>query len=355
MAPEVLRSLATCLGKAPKELLVENMHLILAEIFSQQAGDDSLDDNDINLINASLEFMYSSGVARKEHLTAMIQMNSRELMQEMVLRLGRARGGAEVAKVLMALNLLIPAGLHAAEEDSTNNAVSLMNSVDVNGSNSHLRIYIDANSLMLIQFLRNKLSSRASLLSDKEVALSALHRLLLIMEDEGGVPHVWWGEMMATLKLALKQEALQPQALSVVAAYVSLIDAEQLALGLQQLVLMLLPYLQHHTAQVVHVLERLIVYKPEDYISDGLARALSEITFMPAHPALGNVHESLRLFVRHSGLDQQLKSCTRGLAHESASVRLMALQQLLDALQRAPRHEVRRGGSAQISHDCSRP
>ena len=106
--------------------------------------------------------------------------------------------------------------------------------------------------------------------------------------------------------------------------------------------------------QVVHVLERLIVYKPEDYISDGLARALSEITFMPAHPALGTVHESLRLFVRHSGLDQQLKSCTRGLAHESAAVRLMALQQLLDALQRAPRHEVRRGGSAQISHDCSR-
>eukprot|EP00966_Prymnesium_polylepis_P244468 5654566-Prymnesium_polylepis.1 len=36
--------------------------------------------------------MYGAGVARKEHLTAMLRMNSRELMQEMVLRLGRARG-----------------------------------------------------------------------------------------------------------------------------------------------------------------------------------------------------------------------------------------------------------------------
>ena len=106
---------------------------------------------------------------------------------------------------------------------------------------------------------------------------------------------------------------------------------------------MLLPYLQHHTAQVVRVLERLIVYKPDDFISDGLARALSEITFMPAHPALGPVHDALRGFVQQSGLAQQLKSCTRGLAHESAAVRLMALQQLLDALQRAPSDQAWRG------------
>lgn len=44
------------------------------------------------------------------------------------------------------------------------------------------------------------------------------------MEDEGGVPHGWWGETVATLKLALAQEALTPKALEVVAAYVSLLD-----------------------------------------------------------------------------------------------------------------------------------
>ena len=56
--------------------------------------------------------------------------------------------------------------------------------------------------------------------------------------------------MVATLKLALNQEQLQPQALGVLEVYVSLLDAEQLGRGLQQLVLMLLPELQTHTTQV---------------------------------------------------------------------------------------------------------
>lgn len=61
IATEVLQTLATWLGSSAKQLLVENMHMILAEVFSRQAADDSLDDNDINLINASLEFMYTNG------------------------------------------------------------------------------------------------------------------------------------------------------------------------------------------------------------------------------------------------------------------------------------------------------
>lgn len=60
-AVAVLHALAECLGVGCKELLVENMHGILAEVFSRQTADDSLDDNDVNLINASLEFMYSNG------------------------------------------------------------------------------------------------------------------------------------------------------------------------------------------------------------------------------------------------------------------------------------------------------
>ncbi|KAL3931990.1 MAG: hypothetical protein SGPRY_000888 [Prymnesium sp.] len=243
--------------------------------------------------------------------------------------------------VLMALNLLIPAGLHAAEEESTNNALSLMNSVDVNGSNSHLRIYIDANSLMLIQFLRNKLSSRSASERDKQIALNSVHRLLQIMEDEGGVPPGWWGEMMATLQLALKDEALQRQALSVVSVYASLIDCDQLGLGLQQLVLMLLPCLHRHTAEVVRVLEALIVHKESDIVSDSLARALSQITFMPDHPALGAVRRVLRRYSAKPGARHQLKECARGLGHESAAVRLMALQQLLSALQAARDKEAR--------------
>ena len=43
----------------------------------------------------------------------MIKMGARELFQEMVQRLGKAHGEKETATVLMALNLLLPFGLHA--------------------------------------------------------------------------------------------------------------------------------------------------------------------------------------------------------------------------------------------------
>lgn len=175
IASDVMRTLAEKLGQSAKQLLIDHMHLVLAEVFTSQASDDS-EDADV-AIPGSLEFMHTHGVARKEQLPAMIRMNCRELMQEMVLRLGRAADDAESANVLMALNLLIPAGLHATfDDDCSNQQVSMMNSVDVNGSNGLLRVYIDANSLMLIQFLRNKISSRSAPRSDKAVALSVRGR-----------------------------------------------------------------------------------------------------------------------------------------------------------------------------------
>ena len=115
----------------------------------------------------------------------------------------------------------------------------------------------------------------------------------------------------------------------------------RLGLGLQQLVLMLLPCLHRHTAEVVRVLEALIVHKESDIVSDSLARALSQITFMPDHPALGAVRRVLRRYSAKPGARHQLKECARGLGHESAAVRLMALQQLLSALQAARDKEAR--------------
>lgn len=78
--------------------------------------------------------------------------------------------------------------------------------------------------------------------ADKAVALHALHQLLRVLEAEGSVPQWWWGEMVATLTLSLRSPPLQVQALAVIRTFVQLLQEEQLARGLQQLVLMLLPY-----------------------------------------------------------------------------------------------------------------
>ena len=83
IASTTLGSLASALGTTPKALLVEHMHLILAEIFTRAAAADGGE-----LANAAipgaLEFFYAHGIPRAETLPSMISMGARELFQEMV-------------------------------------------------------------------------------------------------------------------------------------------------------------------------------------------------------------------------------------------------------------------------------
>jgi len=74
-------------------------------------------------------------------------MCAEQLLQEMVLRLGRARPGSETQVVLLALNLLIPVGLQAGalDEGASCSALgggSLLGSIGLNGSNTALRSYV---------------------------------------------------------------------------------------------------------------------------------------------------------------------------------------------------------------------
>jgi hypothetical protein len=68
------------------------MHLILAELFVQQAADDTGSLNDA--IPGGLELVAACGVSSAS-LSDLIQMCAEQLLQEMVLRLGRATGKAE--------------------------------------------------------------------------------------------------------------------------------------------------------------------------------------------------------------------------------------------------------------------
>ena len=63
---------------------------------------------------------------------------------------------------------------------------------------------------------------------------------------EGGISQSWWSEIVATLKMVLVLEPLQAQALEALRKFVSLLDPETLARGLQQIFLMLLPCLEQH-------------------------------------------------------------------------------------------------------------
>ena len=135
----------------------------------------------------------------------------------MVTRLGRAHGDAETATVLFALNLLLPCGLNVEAMSDTASLALLtaagggLSSLDLVGRNKQLASYIDANAMMLLDFLRVRIASRHATAEDKGAALHALHQLLKVLEAEGSVPQWWWGEMVATLTHSLRQPALQGQ------------------------------------------------------------------------------------------------------------------------------------------------
>ena len=311
---------------------------------------------------SSLSFMYSHGIRRDEFpIAGLIKMCARELFQEMVTRLGKACCPKETAAVLVALNMLLPCGLlveqipYAASLSHSlrtcgGGAVSLLSSLDVAGSNAHLVYYIDANAMMLLDFLRVRIASRHSTAVEQATALHALHQLLHLLEADGSVPQWWWGEMVATLTHSLRQPALQAQALAVIRTFVSLLQEDQLARGLQQLVLMLLPCLPTHPRAVTRILEELTVRPPDDPPSEALAAALGELTFLPESPHLERVHAVLYRYIPPSpSLRGTLARCAEGVAHESREVRAMAAHQLLQTLRRAELKAEQRDADAESS------
>eukprot|EP00967_Tisochrysis_lutea_P091079 scaffold130549_cov31-Tisochrysis_lutea.AAC.5 len=119
--------------------------------------------------------------------------------------------------------------------------------------------------------------------------------------------------------------------------FVRLLDPEVLARGLTPLFLMVLPCLAEHASVVVPILEDLVVVPHEaGNVSDSLAAALSELAFVPAHPALARLRSILAThYTPKESLRQRLNGCLRGLQHESGAVRLMALGQLREELSNA--------------------
>ena len=95
--------------------------------------------------------------------------------------------------------------------------------------------------------------------SESHAAVHAIHKLLILIKESGHaeIQHSWWAELVVTFKTLLEQPAHREQALRAMRTFVLLLDVEQLARGLQQLVMMLLPHLQPHT-QVARVRVRVI-------------------------------------------------------------------------------------------------
>ena len=95
--------------------------------------------------------------------------------------------------MLLALNLLLPYGLSTEMSDaelltataaSRGQCGSLISSLEVAGRNEKLKHYIENNAMMLLDFLRLRLSSRRATVADQRAALNALHHLLRIYEQE---------------------------------------------------------------------------------------------------------------------------------------------------------------------------
>ena len=340
--------LASILKGSPTQLLLDHMHLILIELFVSHGEAAAGDDDDGAAVKNGITFMYEMANEAFQQLTLpeMIKINCGELMQELVLRLGAAanQGGSAFGDVLRALNTLIPVAVTFIADDAEmeGNASQMPSgmlgseglSQGVNEANAVLRGFIQQNFFMLMQFLREKASH--GLPCESAAAVRAIHEVLRLVKDGGALDASWWPELVATLKTLLEQETHRVPALRVMHTFVQQIHAEQLAHGMQQLVLMLLPCLRAHTKQVVAVLEAIVGREEADgERSDPLPRALGEISFLPDHPALARVHAKLRSHAPDFSLERQLRGCARLLAHESGAVRLMAVQQLLGDLRAA--------------------
>ena len=138
-----------------------------------------------------------------------------------------------------------------------------------------------------------------------------------------------------TFKTLLEQQAHREQALRAMRTFVLLLDVEQLARGLQQLVMMLLPHLLPHTQLVVAVLEAVVGREEAGEMPEPLRKALGEVNFLPDHAALGRVRAAQRRHAPPPEMTRELRTCARLLSHESGAVRLLAVQQLLGVLRGA--------------------
>ena len=174
------------------------MHLILPELFVRQASDEL---GELGAaIPGGLEFLFAMGINRANSPTDMVRMSAGGLLQEMVLRLGRAADTGETRSVLLALNLLIPIGLQVGGDECYTSASpdnSLMKSCALSRSNAQLRAYVDANFHLIMQFLRDRVRAPALAICEKTVALNALQQVLAIMEG-AEISHSWWGELVTT-------------------------------------------------------------------------------------------------------------------------------------------------------------
>jgi len=73
VAMDVLKLLSDRLGQSKPELVIHHMHLVLAELFVQQASDDTGDLNDA--IPGGLDFIAACGV-NSDSLSDMIQVRT---------------------------------------------------------------------------------------------------------------------------------------------------------------------------------------------------------------------------------------------------------------------------------------
>ena len=185
------------------------------------------------------------GVAPRVRQSGMIKMCARELFQEMVTRLGGAHGPAETAIPSSWRSIYCcrwPAdrwggrrrlALGAAHVMLTcgGGAVSLLSSLDVTGRNQQLVAYIDANAMMLLDFLRVRIEARTRRPRTRRwrcmhcTSCSRSSRPTSACRSGGGAR---WSPRSRTRS----QPALQAQALAVIRTFVTLLQEEQLARAL---------------------------------------------------------------------------------------------------------------------------
>ncbi len=170
--------------------------------------------------------------------------------------------------------------------------------------------------------LKNTSDMQASF-KEKEDVLESLGVLIHLI---GPHLNLFRLKVIATLRLVLQFPQLVERALHVWYDFVKCLDIGQVGPVLGQIVVDLLPHLRKETGQVVRILDYLIVENHSH-----LQPYLHEVPLLPDVPALCHIR---KLLEDQAARDWkvQIEQLISGAQHESADVRLLALDRLLGVL-----------------------
>eukprot|EP00698_Gefionella_okellyi_P014990 TRINITY_DN4193_c0_g1_i1.p1 TRINITY_DN4193_c0_g1~~TRINITY_DN4193_c0_g1_i1.p1 ORF type:complete len:1800 (-),score=472.86 TRINITY_DN4193_c0_g1_i1:48-5345(-) len=297
---ELVRKTCECIGQGMNDVIISHLHNIFAALFLYA---------DSQPMERAIKFLHTvTGSMPSELLHACLVKLLAE--SELIRALGDFDGQDAVSALEMAAR--------------TVNGEPAQATVD-------LAAFLQPNFLAVMDGLTRLYLNQSEATSEKLRGVRALSKLIELMS---GSLSAYQPKILATLKLLLSMDALCEASLDVWQTYFRSVDMKLIGPLLCQIVADLLPHVEAHP-RVANLLNDLIETNKRV-----LHHHLVELQAMPIIPALDRALKAIRHVVKSDikgpqtseQLSATIEQLTVSIAHESVSVRVMGLKQLLTML-----------------------